>query len=80
MTKLLERKCIEPCQSPWACTTFYVNKHSEQKDGRPRMVINYCPLNQALILIRYPFPKKDLLFGKIGSHNGFRKFDLKSGL
>jgi hypothetical protein len=58
---------------------FYVNKHSEQKRGKPRMVINYKALNEALMPIRYPLPNKDLLFSKIGKCNVFSKFDLKSG-
>jgi hypothetical protein len=56
-----------------------VNKHSEQKRGKPRMVINYKALNAALLPLRYPLPNKDMLFAKIGKCNVFTKFDLKSG-
>jgi hypothetical protein len=77
--ELLQRKLIEPSRSPWACPTFYVNKHSEKKRGKPRMVINYRALNQALLPIRFPLPSKELLFAKIGKCNIFSKFDLKSG-
>lgn len=76
---LLNRKLIENNRSPWACPAFYVNKHSEQKRGKPRMVINYRALNEALLPIRYPLPSKELLFSKIGKCNVFSKFDLKSG-
>jgi hypothetical protein len=77
ITELLQRKLIESSRSPWACPAFYVNKHSEQKRGKPRMVINYKALNEALLPIRYPLPSKDLLFSKIGKCNIFSKFDLK---
>lgn len=77
--ELLERKLIEPSRSPWACPTFYVNKHSEHKRGKPRMVINYRALNETLLPIRFPLPSKELFFSKIGKWNIFSKFDLKSG-
>jgi len=76
---LLNRKLIESSRSPWACPAFYVNKHSEQKRGKPRMVINYKALNAALLPLRYPLPNKELLFSRIGRCNVFTKFDLKSG-
>jgi len=31
ISELLDRKLIETSRSPWACPSFYVNKHSEQK-------------------------------------------------
>jgi hypothetical protein len=75
--ELLNKKLIEPSRSPWACPSFYVNKHYEQKRGKPRMVINYKSMNKALLPIRYPLPSKDALLTKIGSNNVFSKFDLK---
>lgn len=77
--QLLEHKLIEPCKSPWACPTFYVNKHSEQKRGKKRLVINYKALNDALLPIRYPLPNKELLLVNIANANVFSNFDLKSG-
>ena len=77
--ELLERKLIEISRIPWACPAFYVNKHSEQKQGKPKMVINYIDLNDALLPIRFPLPYKEVLFSKIGKCNVFSKFDLKSG-
>jgi len=76
---LLKRKLIEPSRIPWACPTFYINKHSEQKRGNPSMVINYRALNEALMPIIYPLPSKEMFFAKIGNNNIFSKFDLKSG-
>jgi hypothetical protein len=55
IAELLQRKLIENSRSPWACPAFYVNKHSEQKRGKPRMVINYRALNEALLPIKIPF-------------------------
>jgi len=49
--QLLEKHLIEPCKSPWACPAFYVNKHSEKKRGKKRLVINYKALNEALMPI-----------------------------
>lgn len=77
--ELLQRKLTESSKSPWACPTFYVNKHSEQKRGKPRMVINYRALNEAPMPIRFSLPSKELLFAKIGKCSIFSKFDLKSG-
>jgi hypothetical protein len=39
---------IEPTDSQWSCEVFYVNKRSEQKRGKLRLVINYQPLNHFL--------------------------------
>lgn len=58
ITQLLQQQLIEPCKGPWACPTFYVRKHSEQKRGKKRLVINYKLLNDALLPIRYPMPNK----------------------
>ena len=56
--ELLQKGLIEPAKSPWACRAFVVNKHSEQKRGKPRLVVNYKPLNVALQKVRYPLPNK----------------------
>jgi len=77
--ELLKRNLIENSRIPSACPAFYVNKHSEQKRGKPRMVINYRALNAALLPLRFPLPNKELLFSRIGRCNVFTKFDLKSG-
>ena len=46
--ELLAKGLIEPSKSPWACRAFVVNKHSEQKRGKPRLVVKFKPLNAAL--------------------------------
>jgi hypothetical protein len=39
---------IEPTDSQCSCEAFYVNKRSEQKRDKLRLVINYQPLNHFL--------------------------------
>ena len=41
--ELLDKDLIEPSKSPWACRAFVVNKHSEIKRGKPRLVVNLNP-------------------------------------
>lgn len=35
---LQQKGLINPSKSPWSCTAFYVNKHSEQERGVPRLI------------------------------------------
>jgi hypothetical protein len=77
--QLLERHLIAPCKSPWACPTFYVNKHSEQKRGKKQLVINYNAFNSAIWPLRYTLQYKELLFSKLANASVFSKFDIKSG-
>ena len=76
---LLAKGLIEPSKSPWACRAFVVNKHSEIKRGKPRLVVNYKPLDAMLQKIRYPLPDKASLLQRIIGCTIFSKFDLKSG-
>jgi hypothetical protein len=39
---------IEHTDSQWSCEAFYVNKRSEQKQGKLQLFINYQPLNHFL--------------------------------
>jgi len=55
---LLKRKLIRKSTSPWNCYGFYVNKHSEQIIGVPRLVVNYKPLNKFLADDTYPILNK----------------------
>ena len=63
--ELLEKGLIEPTKSPWACHSFVVNKHSEIKRGKPRLVVNYKPLNAILQKVRYPLPDKASMLQRI---------------
>jgi hypothetical protein len=70
---------IRKSYSPWSCTAFYVNKNAEKERGVPRLVINYKPLNEVLMWIRYPIPNKKDLLDRLNKAVIFSKFDLKSG-
>ena len=76
---LLAKNLIEPSTSSWGCQAFYVNKHSKQKRGKKKMVINYKPLNQYLVPRKFPIPLKDDLLCRIPNATTFSKLDLKSG-
>jgi hypothetical protein len=76
---LLDRGLIQRSTSPWNCYGFYVNKHSEQIRGVPRLVVNYKPLNKVLADDTYPIPNKSNLVTRIAGAKIFSKFDLKSG-
>nr|KYP63472.1 polyprotein [Cajanus cajan] len=77
--QLLEQGLIEPTNSSWACTTFYVNKRAEQARNKKRLVINYRPLNMFLRDDKFPLPKIYSLHAYIKDAYYFSKFDLKSG-
>jgi len=47
--ELLDANLIEPSESPHFSPAFLVNKHSEQKREKRRMVINYKKLNDHTI-------------------------------
>ena len=57
-----------------------VNNHSEQKRGKPRMVINYKRLNEVTVFDGYFLPNKEVLITKTLSKKWFSKFDCKSGI
>ena len=77
--ELLDKGLIEPSKIPWACRAFFVNKHSEIKRGKPRLVVNFKPFNKVLEPIRYPLPNKSSLLQRIAGCKIFSKFDLKYG-
>ena len=72
-------RCVKEYSSPWNCYSFYVNKHSEQLRGIPRLVINYRPLNTVFFDDTYPISHKGKLLARIAGAKGFSKFDMKSG-
>ena len=79
LSTLLFEDLIEPTTSPWTCETFYVNKHSEQIQGKLRLVINYQDLNHFLADDKFPLPNKSALFHHLLNAKVFSKFDLKPG-
>ncbi|KAG6742032.1 hypothetical protein POTOM_055316 [Populus tomentosa] len=77
--ELLDANLIEPSKSPHFSPAFLVNKHSEQKRGKRRMVINYKKLNDHTIGDGYLLPRKDELLDQIRGKKLFSSFDCKSG-
>ena len=73
---LLQLKVVEPSISPHRSPAFIVNKHSEQKRGKTRMVYNYKRLNDNTQLDGYTIPSKDVLINRIQKAKWFSKFDL----
>jgi len=70
---------IEPTDSQWSCEAFYVNKRSEQKQGKLMLVINYQPLNHFLQDDKFPLPNTMALFLCLHNAKVFSKFNLKVG-
>lgn len=62
---ILKIGLIKEPSSPHNYYGFYVNKHSEQIIGIPRLVINYKPLNTFLVDDTYLIPHKSSLISKI---------------
>ena len=72
-------KSSEENKSPHSSPAFMVNNHSEQKRGKPRMVINYKRLNEVTVFDGYFLPNKEVLINKTLSKKWFSKFDCKYG-
>ena len=70
---------IEPTDFPWSCEAFNINKRSEQKRGKLRLVINYQPLNHFLQNDKFPLPNTMTSFSCLHNAKVFSKFDLKAG-
>jgi hypothetical protein len=77
--ELLDAKLIEPSKSSHFSPAFLVNKHSEQKRGKRRMVVNYKKLNDNTKGDDYLLPRKDELLDQIHGKKIFSSFDCKSG-
>ena len=54
-------KSSEDNKSPHSSPAFMVNNHSEQKRGKPRMVINYKRLNEVTVFDGYFLLNKEIL-------------------
>ena len=77
--ELLDNKYIQESNSKHTSPAFIVNKHSEQKRGKSRMVIDYRNLNAKTKTYNYPIPNKILKIRQIQGYNYFSKFVCKSG-
>ena len=77
LRKLLQTKCIEPSNSPYASGLVPVRK----KDGSLRICVDYRALNRDTVADRYPIPRIDELIDAVGSRKGkwFTSLDLMKG-
>ncbi|ADR03142.2 replicase [Sweet potato collusive virus] len=81
--EMVKEGFIEECKNlenkKYSSPAFIVNKHSEIKRGKSRMVIDYKDLNKKAKVIKHPIPNKDILINRGIKANYFSKFDCKSG-
>ena len=73
--ELLRKGYIEKSMSPWATPCLFEGK----KDGGLRPVIDYRRRNAATIPNRWPLPRIDDLFDKLGGCSHFSTLDLQAG-
>ena len=78
VNELLELKVTRNSTSRHRSPAFIVNIHSEQKQGKSIMVINYKRLNDNTLDNSYKIPNKDELVNCIQNAKYFSKFDCKS--
>jgi len=68
----LRKGYIRPSKSSQTSSVFFVNK----KDGKKRMVMHYCSLNEQTIKNNYFLPLIIDLIDNMGSKKVFTKMDL----
>jgi len=73
MKDQLRKKYIRPSKSPQTSLVFFVGK----KDGKKRMVIDYCNLNSQTVKNNYPLPLITELINNMGEKKVFTKIDLR---
>lgn len=79
ISELLSMNLIEPSMSHYSCSAFLVRSHSKIVTGKPRMVINYKPLNAITQGCHYPLLRAETIMQKIQNSKVFNKFDMNSG-
>ena len=72
MDDQLKKEYIRPSKSPQMSPVFFVGK----KDGKKRMVMDYCSLNEQTIKNNYSLPLITDLINNMGSKKVFTKMDL----
>lgn len=75
---LLQQGLIDPTNSNWACQALYVEKRSELKRGKKRLVIDYKPFNHFLQDDEFPIPNTVAQFARLKGSKIYSKFDLKA--
>jgi transposase InsO family protein len=73
--KMLANKQIRPSNSPWSSPVIIHKK----KDGGIRFLVDYRKLNSVTKKDSFPQPTTEELLQRLGGHNYYSKFDLKSG-
>ena len=73
MKDQLRKKYIRPSKSPQTSLVFFVGK----KDGKKRMVMDYCNLNSQTVKNNYPLPLITELINNMGEKKVFTKIDLR---
>ena len=73
--ELLDKKLIEPSNSPYSSPLILVKK----KDGTKRVCIDYRTLNKNTVMDAYPLPRIEDNLDALGGSKYFSVFDLVSG-
>ena len=71
----LRKGYIRPKKSPQTSPVFFVGK----KEGKKRIVMDYCNLNSQTMKNNYPLPLITELINNIGGKKVFTKMDLRWG-
>jgi hypothetical protein len=72
---MMDKGYIRPSMSPWGAPVLFVKK----KDNTLRLCIDYRQLNEVTIKNKYPLPRIDDLFDRLGGASIFSKIDLRLG-
>jgi hypothetical protein len=74
LKEMMDKGYIRPSVSPWGAPALFVKK----KDGTLRLCIDYRQLNKTTIKNKYPLPRINDLFDRLGGASIFSKIDLRS--
>jgi hypothetical protein len=73
LKELLEKKHIQPSQSPFGAPVLFVKK----KDGSMRMCVDYRALNKITVKNSYPLPRIDDLLDRLHGAKVFSQLDMR---
>ncbi|OIR56592.1 MAG: uncharacterized protein A8A55_2659, partial [Amphiamblys sp. WSBS2006] len=75
LEELLKKGMIQESNSAWGSPVLFVKK----KDGSLRLCVDYRGLNKATKKLKYPLPRMDEMFDRLGQARWFSTIDLCSG-